>query len=95
MIKERAFWLAWSQINGIGPVLLKRLQTHFKSLVAAWDASLTDLMEVEGFGCQTAEMVVAERRAIQPEQLLSQHEQENPNFWTPADPDYPRLLLEI
>ncbi|MGQ9870627.1 DNA-processing protein DprA [Leptodesmis sp.] len=95
MIKERAFWLAWSQINGIGPVLLKRLQTHFKSLVAAWEASSADLMEVEGFGYQTAEMVVAERRAIQPEQLLNQHEQENPNFWTPADPDYPRLLLEI
>lgn len=94
MIKERAFWLAWSQINGIGPILLKRLQTHFKSLSAAWEASFTDLIEVEGFGPQTAEMVIAERRAIQPDELLSQHEQENLGFWTPADPGYPRLLLE-
>jgi DNA processing protein len=26
---------------------------------------------------------------------LHQHEQLNPNFWTPADADYPQLLLEI
>ncbi len=95
MIKERAFWLAWSRINGIGPVLLKRLQVHFNTLSAAWEASSADLVEVEGFGPQTAEMVIAERRSIQPEELLSQHEQENPKFWTPADPGYPRLLLEI
>jgi DNA processing protein len=95
MIKERAFWLAWSQINGIGPVLLKRLQTHFKSLSAAWEASLADLIEVEGFGPQMAEIIATERRTIQPDELLNQHEQENPKFWTPADPDYPRLLLEI
>jgi DNA processing protein len=95
MIKERAFWLAWSRINGIGPVLLKRLQTHFNTLSVAWEASLADLIEVEGFGPQTAEVIMAERRTMAPEQILSQHEQENPNFWTPADPGYPRLLLEI
>lgn len=95
MIKERAFWLAWSQINGVGPILLKRLQTHFKTLAAAWEASLADLIEVEGFGPQTAQVIVAERRAIQPDELLSQHEQDNPKFWTPADSGYPRLLLEI
>jgi DNA processing protein len=95
MIKERAFWLAWSRINGIGPILLRRLHTHFNTLSEAWEASLTDLIEVDGFGPQTAETVVAERQKIQPEQLLRQHEQENSGFWTPADPDYPRLLLEL
>ena len=28
-------------------------------------------------------------------QFLQQHRQKNPNFWTPADPEYPRLLWEI
>jgi DNA processing protein len=92
---ERAFWLAWTKINGMGPVLLKRLSRHFKTLSTAWEADLTDLLEVEGFGIQTAEIVVAERKKLNPEQLLQEHCRKNPHFWTPADPNYPRLLLEI
>lgn len=95
MVEERAFWLAWSQITGIGPVLLRRLQQHFGRLGAAWEASPATLRQVEGFGSQTLEAVAAGRSRIHPEQLLQQHEQENPNFWTPDETDYPRLLLEI
>jgi len=95
LIEERAFWLAWSQIPGIGPVLLRRLQQHFERLAVAWEASPATLGQVEGFGPQTIEAVSAGRSRIHPEQLLKQHEQENPNFWTPDETDYPRLLLEI
>ncbi|MBF2025893.1 MAG: DNA-protecting protein DprA [Oscillatoriales cyanobacterium C42_A2020_001] len=94
MVIERAYWIAWSQINGMGPILLRRLQKHFGTLATAWNASATDLLEVDGFGLLTADAVVTERRRLEPEQLLQQHEQENPRFWTPADRDYPRLLLE-
>ena len=48
--QERAYWLAWSQISGVGPVLLRRLQQHFGTLAAAWDAKPAQLKEVEGFG---------------------------------------------
>ena len=96
LVEERAFWLAWSQITGIGPVLLRRLQQHFGTLAEAWKASAAALGEVEGFGRQTIEVVVATRSQIHPEQLLKQHEQENPHLWTPADTaEYPRLLLEV
>jgi DNA processing protein len=95
MAEERAFWLAWSQMNGIGPVLLRRLHRHFGTLADAWQASPADLLEVEGFGLQTADVVASARQTIQPERLLEQHQIENPHFCTPADPDYPRLLLEI
>lgn len=95
LAEERAFWLAWSQINGIGPILLKRLQKSFGTLGNAWEASPIELLEVDGLGVQTAEIIAAERQQLHPEQLLQQHERENPCFWTPADPDYPQLLLEI
>lgn len=95
LTEERAFWLAWSQIHGIGPILIKRLHRHFSSLAAAWEASPKALQAVEGFGLQLSESAIAARRQIQPEDLLQQHQQKNPRFWTPADPDYPRLLLEI
>ncbi len=95
MVAERAFWLAWSQINGIGPILLRRLQQHFGTLAAAWSADRTALLAIEGLGLQMVDTVVRERSRIAPETLLQQHQQQNPEFWTPNQTDiYPRLLLE-
>ena len=94
MIEERAFWLAMSGIDGIGPISLRRLHKHFGSLAAAWEAYPADLLEVEGVGLQTADAIATARRQIRPAELLQQHEQANPTFWTPGDRDYPRLLLE-
>jgi DNA processing protein len=93
--KERAYWLAWAQISGIGPILLGRLQQHFGTLANAWEATTAQLREVEGFGFQTLEKVVKQRAGLHPEKFLEQHQQQNPHFWTPADAEYPRLLLEI
>ncbi len=92
---ERGYWLAWSRISGVGPVMLKRLQGHFGTLRVAWQASPQALQAVEGVGPQTVETVAATRSQLNPEKLLHQHEQQNPCFWTPADAEYPRLLLEI
>ncbi|MEG4281183.1 DNA-processing protein DprA [Microcoleus sp. MON1_C1] len=95
MVEERAYWLAWSQINGIGPILLQRLQQNFNSLAEAWTAKSVDLMRIEGFGKQIIETIVQERTQLNPEEFIEKHLIKNPYFWTPADPDYPRLLLEI
>ncbi len=95
MIEERAYWLAWSQINGIGPILLQRLNQHFNSLATAWTAKSIELCQVEGFGKQTLEKILQERDKINPEQFIEKHLIKNLHFWTPADRDYPRLLLEI
>ncbi len=95
MIEERAYWLAWSQINGIGPILLQRLHQHFNSLAEAWTAKPVDLMRVEGLGKQIIETILQERTQLNPEEFIEKHLIKNPCFWTPADPDYPRLLLEI
>lgn len=95
MEPERAYWLAWSQISGIGPVLLRRLQQHFGTLETAWSATTAQLGEVEGFGFQTLEKLVQQRSRLHPEKFLQQHQEQNPHFWTPADAEYPRLLLEI
>ncbi len=75
--------------------MLGRLQQHFGTLATAWEAAPAQLGRVEGFGPQTVEVVATERSRLHPEQLLQQHEQENPNFWTPDEAEYPRLLLEI
>ncbi len=95
MIDPRSYWLAWSKIPKIGPVLLKRLWQHFGTLQQAWHASADALNEVEGVGGKLVEIIVKERSHLDPAQLLTEHWQKNPNFWTPSDQDYPQLLLEI
>lgn len=92
---ERYYWVAWSQLKGVGPVLLKRIWREFGSLAEAWRAGGSALGRVEGLGDRLVEQIVAGRSPLHPEQIYEQHLARNPQFWTPADRDYPRLLLEI
>jgi DNA processing protein len=93
---ERAYWLAWSQIRGIGPVLIKRLYQAFSgSMSEAWNALPSDLQTVEGIGGQTLEAIRQAQREVEPVALLAIHEHDNLNFWTPCDREYPQLLWEI
>jgi DNA processing protein len=82
-------------VNGIGPVILKRIAQQFGSLAAAWSASPAEWLQVDGVGLILADAIAQARSQVKPEQLLQQHERRYPCFWTPADADYPRLLLEI
>jgi DNA processing protein len=93
--EERAFWLAWSQIPGVGSVLLRRIDLHFGGLSRAWKATPDELTEVDGIGPQTAAAIATHRSKLHPVQRLEDHEKTNRCFLTPADSDYPRLLLEI
>ena len=95
MTEERAYWLAWAKISGIGPIALQKLKQQFNTLDRAWTATPGELGQISGFGHQKIEKIVEERSRINPEQLLEEHIEKNPNFWTPADLDYPRLLQEI
>lgn len=95
MTKERAYWLAWSKMTGIGAILLKRLEQHFGTLEAAWQASASDLGGVGGFGAKLISNITQQRSQVDPQELLLTHTKSNPHFWTPADPEYPRLLREI
>ncbi|WP_239651456.1 DNA-processing protein DprA [Neosynechococcus sphagnicola] len=74
---------------------MKRLQQHFGHLSVAWNADALALSAISGFGVQTIETVLMERARRDPAQCLEQHLEANPDFWTPFDRDYPRLLLEI
>ena len=95
MIDDRYYWLAWSQINGVGPVLLKRIQQHFETLENAWKASERALLQVNGLGSKLITNILTQRSQLNPQLLLEEHSRQNPHFWTPADADYPRLLWEI
>ena len=92
MNQETAYWLAWSQIAGIGAVSLKKIYQHFGSLQEAWTASTIAFGEIDGLSSNA--IAIQQGRVADPESLLAKHLETNPQFWTPADPIYPRLLLE-
>lgn len=92
---ERDLWVAWSQIKGVGSVLLRRLQQQFGTLAVAWEATDRELAQVEGLGDRKIEAIVQGRSQLDLERFLEKHQQKNPQFWTPADPEYPRTLLGI
>jgi DNA processing protein len=91
---ERTYWVAWSQVYGVGAVLLKRMHQRFGQLERAWHAPASELRTLEGIGIKNLARIEADRQQIDPEALLIEHSQANPQFWTPADADYPRLLWE-
>ena len=93
MREERAFWLAWSKVSGVGAILQKRIRDQFGGLSAAWTATPIELTAVEGIGQQTAIAICTHRDQVNFDQLLKDHETQD--FLTPADSDYPQILIEI
>lgn len=45
-MKEKAYWIAFSFFEGIGPIRFKQLLTHFNSAEKAWKASKKELSEI-------------------------------------------------
>jgi DNA processing protein len=88
--EERAFWLAWSRVAGVGAILQKRIYLQFGSLKTAWTATPEELIAVEGIGQQSAIAICTSRDQVQLDRI-----DQTQDFLTPADPDYPRLLFEI
>ncbi len=91
---DRPYWLAWAQIKGVGPLTLHRLHGHFGDLASAWYARPGELMEVDGIKAILSQQICEQIKSIEPEEFIEQHSIDNPYFWTPADPEYPQLLLE-
>lgn len=95
MSQEQEYWLAWSQIKGIGAVSLKKIYQHFGSLEQAWNAPAIAFGEVEGLNRRMINAVQSRRDPTYPATLLAEHLAQNPHFWVPSASLYPQLLGEI
>lgn len=94
MNQERIYWLAWSQIPGINSNVLEKFLEYYTTLQEAWLADLAELKAIARLRSNVVEAIAQTRSQLHPEKFLQEHLRQNPHFWTPADPDYPRLLLE-
>jgi DNA processing protein len=90
---DAAYWMAFRDVNGIGPVRFERLLATFGSMRAAWEATVADLSRV--LDKRSLEHLVTHRRAVDPEAEYAALLAEGFSVVTLRHECYPDLLREI
>ncbi len=91
LIEEQAFWIAWTQINGVGSISIKRLQQHFGTLAAAWTANREQLLQVEGIGLQTVDAIVQQKSRLEPKKYSNSTKSKTLTFGLQTKPIFTRV----
>lgn len=90
---DAAYWMAFRNVNGIGPVRFERLLAAFGTMRAAWDA---DARELQGaLDRRSLEHLVAYRRRVDPVAEYEALRSEGIDVVTLRHEHYPDLLKEI
>ncbi|MCL4353026.1 DNA-processing protein DprA [Patescibacteria group bacterium] len=89
---ERDYYLAFSAINGIGPVRFRLLLDHFGSAGKAWKAGKADLKMV--LGERLAEKADRARGGFSVEGYLERIKKEGIDFLALPDRGFPKILRE-
>jgi DNA processing protein len=92
--EERAYWVAFNHIRGIGSVRVRKLRKAFGSLGSAWEASRRRFLEA-GLDERATEAIIRGRPAIDPPALLDRCAKLGLLVWIWEDPDYPPRLKEL
>ncbi|MBK9122298.1 MAG: DNA-protecting protein DprA [Chloroflexi bacterium] len=93
-LDERASWLAFSRVRGVGAARAHSLVQQFGSLLAAWNASERDLREC-GLPQFVVRSVLQARRDIDVPGEVARVQRLDARFVTLADEEYPYLLRQI
>jgi DNA processing protein len=92
--EERAFWVAFNHIRGVGSVRVQKLLKAFGSLQAAWSASRTELLQA-GLDERTTTAIAAGRAGLDPHKLLDRCRTLGLKVLVLDDSDYPPRLKEL
>ncbi len=92
-MKEREYYLGFSNFSGIGPIKFEKLLKHFGSSENAWKASGADLEKILKTSL-TAKFEVF-RKEYDAENYLKQLEKQKIKFICLTDKEYPPLLKNI
>ncbi len=91
---ERAAWVGFSLVKGIGPARFRGLLQVFGRAADAWRASQADL-EAAGLPAAVAQAVVRTRHRVDPAERLAAWEQAGIRVLTWQDADYPERLRPL
>lgn len=92
---QEKFWIAFSSIEEIDNRFVQRLYNYFGDIETAFNASLTDLSNIEDLNMKKAQTFIEKRAKIDPNKVLDEILRRNLKFITFEDENYPYMLRHI
>lgn len=89
------YWIALSSIEQIDSSFIQRIYNYFGDIETAYNASLTDLSQIEGLKVKQAENFIEKRKTVDIDKTFDEVLKRGINYWTLEDVKYPQLLKEI
>lgn len=94
-MSKTKYWIAFSSIEQLESTFIQRLYNYFGDIETAYNATLSDLSQIEGLSIKKAETFVRERAKTNPDKVLEEISRKNISFLTFEDSDYPYMLKNI
>jgi len=91
---EIKYWIAFSRINGIGPINFSKILDYFKSLKDAWAGNYADFISA-GIKEALAKDIITFKNSANPDNELEICQKENVAVLLIIDQNYPEILKEI
>ena len=91
---QKAYWVGFNKVRGIGAVRTAKLLAYFGSLSDAWNASSAELLQA-GLGKKIAADFLQIRDTIDPESEYKQILDSNIQVVTSEEKEYPKRLKSI
>ena len=92
---NKKYWIAFSSIEQLDSTFIQRLYDYFGDIETAWNATLSDLKQIEGLSVKKSENFVNKKREIDPNSALEKVLDKNIKILTYEDPKYPYMLRQI
>lgn len=89
------YWIAFSAIEQIDSAFVQRLYNYFGDVEEAYNASLSELSQIDELSVRKAETFLRERDKINPDKALEEVQKRDISFFAFEDERYPSLLKQI
>ena len=89
------YWTAFSSIEQLDSTFIQRLYNYFGDIELAWNASISDLKQIEGLSIRKTENYFNKKKDINPEQSLDVVLKKGIKILTYDNKEYPYMLRQI
>ena len=89
------FWTAFASIEQLDSTFIQRLYNYFGDIETAWNATLSDLKQIEGLSIRKTENYFEKKKGVEPEKTFDFVQNKGINILTYDDDRYPFMLRQI
>ena len=89
------YWTAFASIEQLDSTFIQRLYNYFGDIEIAWNATLSDLKQIEGLSIQKTNNYFSKKKGVNPEETQDFVLNKGIKILTYDNPDYPYMLRQI